>query len=377
MVGNCGSIAGGFSRITEATYTVEIRDRYNGATICTFDEGVGNFSRTLDGVSAAEFTVAADCGACDCPVQERRHELAFIRDDWPEPAWIGPIVRTVDDDAQGTIRYNAWDRLYWWEGVPAARDVINESPNEIDVVTLVETLAAMNEAYQPTGLQRKFDSARVQDLSGLLVESRLKQGESVWSVLVGLAKSVLDFTAVGEQLYWGAPEIPIADGPQILPAHFVSPPILDRDAESVVSQVVVIGAAGATGVWPPEGQDADQGLGKRTEFISDTNLNTVTEATDRARELYEINKQPTTFIITGEGSLSEDFPVPLHELIPGRNFLVTASGQCLESSEEKVQLFNLIVEVRTEANPVKQLVEYRVAADFGVAGLGAAERQSG
>lgn len=368
----------GFSRLTEASYRVEVRDRYTEATVCVFDEGEGVFTRTLDGTTTAEWIVPADCGACDCPVTERRHELAFIRDDWPEAAWVGPIVRTVDDAAQGTIRYNAVDRLYWWQGAAASRDIIYQAPNERDAVALFEEMAQVADEFADANLQRLFDGDRLPPAAGLLVESKVKAGESVWSAMVGLAKSVIDFTVVGPQLYWGSPEIPIEDGPAILPTHFTAVPILDRDAESVVTQVVVVGAGGVRGVYPANSDVVDIGYGHRTEFISDTNLNNVAEASAAAREIFEQNSTPSTFIITGEGSLDSSFPVPLHELIPGRNFLVTATGQCLEASEELVQLFNVIVEIRTEADPGKRLREYRVAADFGKPGSsGAAERISG
>lgn len=375
MTGNCST---GFSRITEATYEVVVQVRGTGEEVCSFDEGEGNFGRALDQVSTAEweFPIEDGCG-CDCPVIERQHELAFYRDDWPEPAWIGPILRTVPGSGNSSLRINAVDRLYWSEGAPSSRDIVYQAPNEIEIVDLMEELFAEADRYEVTDLYREFRGG-LPPAAGLLVESKLRQGESVWSQIVSKAKSVVDFTVVGPHLYWGSPEIPIEDGPTITSAHFDVPPIVDRDAGSVVTQVVVTAAGGVVGIYPPLGEETDLGLGKRTEFISDTNLNTEAEATARAFEIFEANKAPSVFVITGEGTLSPDFPLPLHELIPGRNFLVTADGPCLEPSDELLQLFNLVVEIRTEAGPVKQLREYRVAGDFGDTGSqGKSERQSG
>lgn len=378
--------------LTEATYEIKVLDRYTGRPVpgCTFDQGdiEADFNRTLDGISGASLIQrisSADCvngqlPECDCDIIERRHELAFFRSDRPsEPAWVGPITRRVDDPFQGTIRIVADDRLYWWEGAVALRNLINQLPNEINGREIVLQLFELAEEYADPGAGLDFwyegVNGQLPPDFQVFVESKLKAGESVWGAIAGYAKSILDFTVVGPHLYWGVPEIPIKDGPKLTPDMWAAPPVIDRDAGGVATQVIVVGAGGVTGIYPAK--DVDRGFGKRAIFVSDTNLNSQLEADTLAKAIYEQNETASDFIITGEGSLSANFPLSLHELIPGRIFPVCATGQCLET-EDVLRLFNVVVQIGTVANPSRCLVEKAVKADFQRPGSeGKAERQSG
>lgn len=370
--------------LTRATYEARIQTR-DGRVIrgCRFNRGVGSFNRVLDGVSAAELTVpATDCD-CSCVIDFRNTELAFYRDDCEEPAWVGPIVRMVDDPTQGTIRFAAVDRLYWWEGAEAIRAISRLVPNEIDVVDYLWELIGQAEEFFPSLIQYGFrnDNTLRPPPSELLIEAELAVGESLFSQFLTLAKTVLDFTMVGPHLYWGSPEIAIEDGANLNGLHWTKPPVIDRDLSSIATQVRVTGSGGVVGLYPAE--NIDTGNGKRSLFINDTNLNTQAEVDARAFEVFEQNSTATNFIITGDGSLSELFPGDpngcgrLSGLIPGRNYLVSASAACLESGDELLQLFNVVVEIGDESN-TGRLVEKRVAGDFQRPGSeGSAERISG
>lgn len=376
------------AELTRGTYRVEIRDKDTGEIVdgCDLKNQIvkGSFNRTLDGISEAELLVTLpqdNCkssGHCDCAVTERQHELAITRLDRPnEPAWVGPITRTVDDPFQGNIAYRAKDRLFWAEGAQALRALAHEAPNEVDIVQVFRELLDLIDAYQDTGLDSYFEGrfGQLPPLGELLVEIGIEPGDSLYSSMLGLAKNSLDWTVVGPHLYWGSPTIPVKDGPTITPIHFSSPPIIDRDANNTTSQVVVTGAGGIRGVFPEV--DTDTGRGRRSLFVSDNTLNTQTEANALAQTIYEQNSQPNDFIITGDGSVSDSFPLPLHELIPGRLFPIRAEGQCLESDEDLVQLFNVVVEFESLGTPLL-IRETRVALDFRpVRAAGSAQRQSG
>jgi hypothetical protein len=338
----------------------------------------------LDGISSAELTIPVNGCNCDCIPDGRQHELAFYRDDCPEePAWIGPVVRIVDDDAAGTIRIAAYDRLYWVEGSPTSRAIVHEVPNEVDIVEVFGELLADAELYEDPNIDWYYKqvNGNLPPLGDLLVEAKLLEGESIWSAIAGYAKSALDFTMVGTQLYWGSPEIPIEDGPLLTSNAWNNPPIIDRDFGAVVTRVVVFGSNGVQASCPTKEEEERMvdldGSGKRTIFVTDTLLNTEAEAEARACEIYAQNSTASDFIITGDGSLSSAFPHGLKGLIPGRNYRVEADGQCLSTREDLLQLFNVVVRIGSRARPNRTLTETGVAADFRRPGSdGSAERQS-
>lgn len=369
-----------FSRLTEATYRVEVRNRLTGNIVsgCQLHDTKASFTRTLDGISKADIEISTKgCSACDCLPVERRDELVFIRDDWDEPAWVGPILRSVDDSALGTRRIVAEDRLWWWQGTAALRDIAHLAPKEIDAVQAFAELISQAEQFQPSLLDYWFKSElrKLPPLAEVDIEVDVAENESLWSVMAGIAKTLVDYTVVGPHLYWGSPEVPVSDGPCLTGDMWVSPPAIDRDASGVISQVQVIGAGGITGVYPPT--PADSIFGKKTEFVSDTNLNSQSEVDAAAQEIYTQNSTPSDFVITGDGSMSPNFPLPLHELIPGRNFPIKIEGACL-STEDFLQLTNVVVELQSIAGPSRRWKETRVALDFARPGTaGSAERASG
>lgn len=368
------------SRLTEAFYRVEVRDRVSKDVVpgCVFNSGFGSFRRGLDLVSDAEFTTITDpeCSTCDCEPVERKHELAIIRDDRREPTWIGPITRIIDKGDDGELQIVAQDRLFWWEGVPAAQAVDNPEEDEIDVTLLIAEYIRQMSAGSSVDIDSRFRGKPdgVPPLSELEIASFIQVGDSIWEDFRALAETVFDFTMVGPHLYWGAPEINITKGRRLTNDHWDQTPTIDRDASEVVSQVVVNGAQGIQAVFPDE--PIDLGFGLKTGFFSDSDINSVVEARDRAETIYEANKRPTGFIVTGLTSLSPSFPASMHELIPGRMFPVTINGRCLSVSAE-LQLFNLAVEFGSVAEPDQRIKELRVAADFSQPGaLGSSTTQS-
>lgn len=369
--------------LTEATYEVAVQDRSTGAVLggCRFTEGTASFNRGLNIISQAEITTPSRGCECECIPEDRSAELAFYRSDQPEePVWVGPITRVVDDPAANTIRIAAFDRLYWAEGAPASRDIVYSAPNEIDIVELFDQLMTEAVNYEDPVIDRYFGGkfGALPPLGGLLVESSLQQNESVWSVIAGLSKSALDFTMVGPHLYWGSPTIPIERGSPITSDAWETPPIIDRDFGSVGSRVIVTIGGGLKGIYPPltETETATAG-GKRTLFVADTSLNTQAEADAKAKDVYDQNSAPVDFVITGDGSLSSRFPGTVADLVPGRLYPVTAFGQCLQTDEDLLQLFNVVVEIGSRSLPGQRMTEARVAADFAKPGVeSSAERVS-
>lgn len=370
-----------FSPLTDATYELTARDRITGEPIsgCSFDDVdlEGSFSRGLDTLgNLMEITVRlGGCEACSCKATERVTELHLTRDDWEEAAFVGPLLRTVDDPYQQTLRYVSQDRGYWWTGAPSPRDY---DVTDRDTVLIFEDLIGLAEEYERSGLNTEYSGVGgpTPPLSKLEIDFDLLAGRSVFEQMASLAKSGVDFAVVGPHLYWGAPAIPLQKGPQLRSEVWgQQQPIVDRDATSVATKVVVTGAGGITASYPSV--EVDLGYGKRTLFINDTNLDDVEEALALAQRTYEQNVEPSPFVITGDGTLSTAFPQPLHKLIPGRLYDVVVEGQCLEASET-MRLSGITVEFGTQlVKGTRQIKEKRVAADFQLPGtLASAERAS-
>lgn len=364
--------------LTEGTYKVEIVDE-NGGTICDFSDRQieGEFARSNGFVvNGASITVDQEsCADCeDCEPIERRHELKITRDDWTEPAFIGPFLRQVDDPLQRTIRYVAQSRLYWWAGAPAVRGVNLSGP----VVDVLRSIFLLADEYEESGLDFDFTGrgAPTPPNNGVTIETSIAQDASVLEKVLSLAKSTFDGTVVGRDLYWGAPAVAIEAGPPLDTSHWKdNPPITDRDGSDVGTRVIVAAAGGIVASFPAT--EVDLGFRKRTIFVSDSNLDDQAEADAFAEEIYNQNTEPTNFLVTGEGSLNETAPLSLHELIPGRLHKISAQGQCL-TTEETLQLTNVIVQFGTEVvKGQRTIAERRVAVDFQRPGTqGSAERAS-
>lgn len=369
------------TKFTQATYEIEIRDRFTGRPVpgCTFNEGplVADFARRLDVITDASLILNTDECGCPCIPQERSHELVFTRDDWDEPAWIGPITRFVNDTTLGTFSVSASDRLYWWEGAPLARDHLygeGSSNAEIDPSDLFVRFHEDTEQYEPSGL---LLSESVPGQSGLVIPWQGIEGDSLWGQVASLAKTSVDYTTVGWHLYWGSPEIRVGQGPAFRSNSWKnSGLIVDRDATQVATSVVVSGANGARGVWPEV--EVDLGYGKRTLFESSTAHNTDEECTQLARSIFEANDRPSDFIVTGDGTLSPQSSIDgLHPMIPGRKFMVVADKGCLKSTALQ-RLHAVSVEIEAGIiNGERKLIEKAVKADLQPPGTeGKAQRLS-
>lgn len=362
--------------MSRGEYLVDIITRTTGAARCTFRGGSldGKFTRVLDGTSEAELNLSTANGCCPCIPVPRVDELRIRRiGENDGETWIGPVTRVVDDHERGLLTIYADDRSYWWQGAPVLKAV---TMNDTDPVAIGQVLLDAMTGYTDLGPAIPFGTP---EGYGITIDADIKYGESAWDLWTNYAKSLLDFTVVGSRLIWGGREIPIEDGPALRQsvAWSAGNLVVDRDATAVASRVRVQGAGGLLAWWPPE--DTDNGYGRRTLFVADTNLNSEAEATEQARFIYEANKRPSDFLISGGGTLGVNAPVCMYDLIPGRKFPIAADDGCLATSEVQ-RLSKLVVEFGSGVGCDGRwaIVENKVAIDLQRAGSqGTATRVSG
>jgi len=360
------------TRLTEATYRIEVLHRVSGRRVagCFFTSGniTANFNRVFNAKSTASLVLlnsnsgglCTGCtpNGCPCIPKKRKHELAFYRNDEKDPVWIGPVTGTTVDGTNGALTIRAEDRTYWWEGAPAQRGIVGN----YTIDELFRRYTDQAEEYQPSGLQRR-DGAVTASPNDLNVN--VGAGDELYGEILSLAKTLMVFTVVGNQVYYGAPALPMKDGPAIKASRSLAGDgqiTVDEDGTNILTRVNFIGANGVTSSYPPV--EVDLGYGKRTSFEADTNVDDQDEADARSKAIFDQNTEPQTFLVTGGNSLSPSFPGTLKTLVPGRFFPVEADSGCAITPAERRRLNFVSVNIEaTEANGW-QLEEKRVAVDF-------------
>jgi len=225
-------------------------------------------------------------------------------------------------------------------------------------------LVQSGDRYQPSGL--RYDDAEVPD-SDVLFTMDTEVDDLIWSPLLALDQLVF-WTVVGEQLYHGAPQLPLKCGQALASSSSWLEGGVDaeRSFTSIATRVRVVGKDGITGVFPKDG-DAEpiNGQGKRTIEVANTGLDTQDEVDAVARSLFFANRFAADFVVSGESSLGPKVQFGLHNLIPGRCHDVAKDTGCLQTSDNKL-LSRVVVDIAAVAgeNGEKVLREIRVAADF-------------
>lgn len=364
---------------TTATYRIEIVDRATGRKVpgCNFTTGgvEFEFSRVLNDAGQMRLIINRSVEGCDltceCSPRARLHEVVAFRSDRDsEAAFVGPITNVLDEPDLGILTVTALDRFSWIFGSQTTRafDVGSFGPTdrngEVSPVNVFGGLLADAERYQATGLIGPSPLPR--DLGAVQVEPpAIEQGESTWFYLQGYLGTQIDFTVAGQNLYWGAPEIPLTNGIDLRAStdwRSGGKPSAEESGEDTASQVKVAGSSGIVGTYPPE--DVDRGWGRYTLFVNDTEITTQGEADAEAQRIWEANNQPALFLISGEGSLSESANLDLASLVPGRKHRITADAGCIRTEDIR-RITAVVVSGRsTQAPGGYALVEERVAVDF-------------
>lgn len=206
----------------------------------------GRFNRVLDDISELELTIAftPQCSNLLEKLVLGRHYISVIRNGVVE--WKGPILRVEFNSP--SITFSASDPLWW-----ASKRVIEESAQPVHYnspLELFETMVLGEINKSDGGCSTTFTPACFRKIlkkeggsSGSWVVE--KPGvTSVDALLEDFADSFLDYTVVGDELYYGFENTPIPDerfqAPPVLnELDWSSPPKVVRDIQNVANKAFV------------------------------------------------------------------------------------------------------------------------------------------
>lgn len=293
------------------------------------DANVIEWSRRLDRVSHAAVYVNGTYGCCGWwdEVVPYKHELALFRDG--QRFWRGPVtsVRFVRDEYR-QVAINAADLAHWFDvrvlrsdktypvgtdlGTVAA-DMINDAINRDPSPNISFTVS-------PTGVTVDEPDGR---------KYLRTQYRTYGSILDELSRSGFDWTAVDSTIIGGGSETPTGLPELFLfDEHFAAIPDIGREGGLFAVRFFVTGNGRGengtvnSGASPLDlSMVAEYGLVERV--ISEWDIRDKATAGNAAISHYEIfGKNGPPRVIEG-AKLSENAPVTVAELIPGRRVRIS------------------------------------------------------
>jgi hypothetical protein len=367
------ALVNGLPPITCAKYGVQIVDKRNGATVARLPEvGWGlTYDYRIDRTSEAQLTVDVGPGGVgeECCAQLGRvghwmHELSVYREGNNREVWGGPIVKLRDSPGRGQFTIQAKDRSAWWWRRALAYSLMYSGNTKADATRVfMDLLKAAEQATGSSAWKLPYDPVRLNVSgreTGVIVDGKILTASDI--VMIGpeiqtLADSVIDWTVIGRTCYVGALVIELDPLPILAQEHWLElDPEIEWDGESVATQVVVMGARGIMGIWPPGPVTVPRWpqYGSHTLRISDPKLTDQATATERARTMWELHQQPALCVLSAGGSLGPNAPVVPQDLVPGRVTNVGFDTSCFITGTRLAQ---------TRANGALQYVAY----DSGIA----------
>lgn len=322
MTGNCGPLGCG-------DYSVQITNRCGGRSKCDVTKSVGTleWGRTMDETSEAKLTVSlsGDAGrvCCSCLGETRTwmHSVSILRDG--QLVWFGPVYNLVYK--RDTVDVTARDITAWWD-----KRVIHNSYSFVDATLreVVETLIvdALSED-DPCDLVGRTQYGPGLDRVRITRDFTAYEGY-LGDVMRDLAKSYLDYTALGASVFIDAP---LQWGP------FTTLTDLDFQVELEIEER---GAEGATRQFTKgEGAGDDEVIGEAggvsefygllEELAGDDTITAEADA-DLASQnrLTGSNPVPLYLNIPSGARLSPNAPTCIEQLVPGTLFKVSLTDVC-------------------------------------------------
>lgn len=319
MAGNCGPLGCG-------EYTVQISTRCGSRTVCDLTKNTENleWGRAMDATSETKFRVSlsGDTGAvcCSCLGDARTwiNSVNVYRDG--NLVWFGPLfnIRYRSDYVEIVAR----DITAWWD-----KRAIHNTHVFVDATLreIIETL--MRDALSeddPCGL---IDRVHYGDaLDNIRIDLTVDAYEGyLGDVMRDLAKSYIDYTAIGSAVFIDAP---LKWGPftTLTDEHFQSElEVEERGVEAATRQITSGGDDGIVGI--AGGLDPFYGL--LEEIVSEDSIDTVKDARLASQNrLIGSNPAPLYLNIPQGAKLSPKAPTCIEQLVPGTNFKVVLRDVC-------------------------------------------------
>lgn len=292
--------------------------------------------RALDGVSDASVTVGADglsdedCCSVLGSLKSWKHELAIWRDDdttelEPErdPEWVGPVLNPVFRPGGASVP--ARDLAQWLQrrSLTNDRSWSDEDLGVIFAQYVADALArdnAMGIVCEPTNTGVRGQRS---------VEGALRR--RAMDELNELARSGVDYSAIGRTIVVGGAEVPTAPIPLLGTEDFLDDLEIAPQGLDAASEVTVLGSSGPDPTDPivgtyGDGEASDIGLVEQvfTESSIEDNRSARIAARTRWQFLQDVPE-----IITG--SLVPSAPITFAQLIPGARVGVRIRAGCREA----------------------------------------------
>lgn len=294
------------------------------------------FSRRLDEMSDATVDLAAEQDA-ECLAHLRNinpfyHELSIYRDG--TEIWVGPI--TEPSYTYEGARIAARDLFQWFERrlLPVDRTF-----SGTDLTVIAQTYAddALDQDPSP-------NITIVASLSGIpgyrSVLAALKRRAA--DEIRELARTGLDFTAIGRTIHFGGEEIGTPELPQ-LTEDVLEIAEARLAGLSMANDIYVLGSSGGGVGSPTVGHDGGFATPLIQQTYSEPSIQDVSSADRAATTRLDLLRDPP-FYITGR--LLEDAPIAFSHLIPGARVHV---GQQVGFRRISVDMRLLTVDVSVEA----------------------------
>lgn len=331
------------------TYEAYFKSRGGDLFICrALNITSVSWGRRLSDISEATITLAlngeeGDCCACVGSINPWEHELAIYREG--VEVWVGPVTGAEINQAQSTARFDARDLSIWFDRRWVEVQDTDVEFEEADITEVYNWLMVHAYYKDPFNLDWYFTGTAGIPIDRSYLSYDPSIGERwggnypyVGDELRELRKSGIDSTVVRRtyiagNITSGQPAARLTD------SSFTEPPTLIVAGGGMATEVGVGGGAGGFSGWT----DEDMWIEKpndapRTQFgllqyfenapdIDDVDTyQTPNPVTQRAYALRELKKEPYVYI--KNGPLTQNAPITIEELIPGRHIRVDLLKSC-------------------------------------------------
>lgn len=264
------------------------------------------YGRRLDEISDARVVAGVDKTDCDPAlrtIEPWTHELSIWRDS--EEVWIGPIVRAIY--RQNSLEISARDMFTWFERrfLPVDRDMTDD----LSVIAGQFIRDAMDQDSTP-GIIAVPQLCGVEGHRKVFAATYRRAADEIRE----MARTGLDFTAVGRTIYFGGEEI-ITDPLMTLTDSSFEVSELDIDGLSAATEVIVLGENGTTSSAPVTGRAGGVGIpGLLQQMYYEAAILDNSSAEDAAEGRLQLLSRPP---LMPSGRLLEDAAILFQDLIPG------------------------------------------------------------
>lgn len=319
MASNCGPLGCG-------EYSVQITSRCGGRAKCELTRAMENleWGRTMDATSEAKFRVSLSgdagqvCCACLGDTRTWINSVSILRDG--QLTWFGPVfnLRYRSDYVDVVAR----DITAWWDKRAIHNDYVFV---DATLREIIETL--MHDALSEDDPCILLDRVNYgTGLDTVRIDKTINAYEGyLGDVMRDLAKSYIDYTAIGSAVFIDAP---LKWGPftTLTDEHFQTElEVEERGVEAATRQITsggddeVIGTAG--GISPY--------YGLLEEIYTEDSIDTEKDAKLSSRNrLVGSDPAPLYLNIPQGAKLSPKAPTCIEQLVPGTRFKVALRDVC-------------------------------------------------